>query len=661
MNLPGIEELYRKKNGIASLSTDAMAQLIKDRYDTFVDYAQEDFRRWRMNVLFARSIQWGVMDTATNRIVVPRPPRGKIRLTINMLKPWLLDTEAKYNIDYPTFEVEPNTSYQEDKDAAVAGERTGDHYWHWLKIKKKMRVTTRYNLHFGGSFWELDWDDTVGPKVQVNTDVLDPDGQPATDIRVLGDVTLDVRLPHQVFTDELPGEFDVKPYVGIVSWMSLDDIVNNWEKGHLVQASKVYGPMHDAVEAMHVSGMRQTDARDRNPGAPVFKMLFRPQRMCEYGMIVVTDGKVELDRYVWPEQFAKLEGYPVVPFTWYTHPLQSRGPAPLEDQIPLQRELNITASQVIENKNLMSSLKILNPIGSNVRKINDLAGQIINHTPNLAPSYMQPPSLPAYVFKHREDIIEYLEDIQMRHQPSRGRVPPGVKSGVGMNFLTEQDDRPLSIPEADAHDSLSIAFRKILQIVSVGVSSERMIRFVGPGRRRQTAAFKGADLRGNTNINVKVVSGQLKSRAGTQQMFLELVRAGAFKDAKGGVDIPRMMDVWRFSFPDIIWSKEDQDEELQMDEMDMLDDPSQPYPMVQRWHNHPAHLKVLESKMNTLSWVQKANKDQMMYGKYYRHWSEHLEMWAGTGGQPQQEPGQRVAPSSGQPVGQGAIGGNNAR
>ena len=452
----------------------------------------------------------------------------------------------------------------------------------------------------------------------------------------------------------MPGDIDDKFYLGTVSWMTLDEIANTWEEGHKVQNVSKIGPIQDAMEAMHKTGVRKRDVREHLDGSPVITIRFKPQRAAEDGRVVTValGGNVVLEDDKWPAWAAKMSGYPGAQFTWFKHPLQFRPPSPIEDQVPIQREINITRSQIIENKNALSALKILNPTGSGVRKITDMAGQIINYNAGLEPKYMQPPSIPAYVFRHWDEVIASLEDVQMRHQASRGKVPPGVKSGIGILNLAEQDDRPLSVPEIEEHEQLSLLFRKILHIISVAVSEERMLRFVGRNKRRHVRAFKGADLRDNDDIHVGVVGGGTKTKSGVQAFYLEMLKAGLFRDEQGNVDQKKFIDAMRYSIPDTLYEETDRDEELARDMVDMLEDIAQPAPIPQEWDDHRKLLEVVEDVMKDMSWRRRAQEDPELFTRFVVFRRQLLLRMSG---QPLEEQGVGGVPGAPPPGGAGAL------
>jgi hypothetical protein len=615
-------ELQQIPEGFAKADSATVASIVERQYRWWLDHTRGQRAQWRMNALFARGYQWAAMSTETQRIIVPPAPSSRKYVTINVLKPWALDTEAKLAINSPAFEVTPNTLDQEDKDGAIIGEKVGSHYWRQLELPNEGTQIVRQLLHFGNCYVETPWDQTIGPRFERQL----PDG--STETTTKGDLRITVREPWNWFTDELPGDTDDKLFICMTSWMSIDKINNYWPDGDIntgeaVTAEADIAPMDDVSEilaqAYGTSVQPQTMVGEKE-GAVVFKWMMKPQHSAPKGLIIyIANGKV-LSREEWPAAYENLDGYPGQTFNWYTHPGQYRGTAPIEDQLPLQREINKTASQIRENMDAMLALKWMNPIGSGVEKINDLAGQLVSFNPGLMPTIAQPMAIPAHAFRYLSDLFNMLEDIQMLHKPSKGKVPAGVKSGVGIELLQEQDDRPLSVPEQAYHASLTQMFRKILQIVSVAADEERIIKITGSNRARQIGAFKGADLKGNTDIHLSVVGGSSKSKPAIVKKIMDMMQLGMFRDpSTKQIDDKRVMEMIRHAIPDVIYDQEDKHENLARAENDMLWQTGQA-PQPQPWEDASVHLRVLQDDMNTMQWKQRALQDEQWASGWIEHY-----------------------------------------
>ena len=222
------------KNAFTNMKADDLYKQIDDRYTSWLDHTAGMRNQWRLNSLFAQGFQWATLQPSQNKIIMPPTSRHRKRITLNLIKPWLLDTEAKLDIALPTFDVTPNSTSQMNKDAAKAGESYGQHLWRQLEMRQKYRVIVRHCEHFGGCFGVLDWDETIGPLYSQRQQLPDEAsaGQAMDEMFTLGDLRYDIFSPDNVVTDEEDTDMDEKPYVILASWMSLDNIRERWDDGH---------------------------------------------------------------------------------------------------------------------------------------------------------------------------------------------------------------------------------------------------------------------------------------------------------------------------------------------------------------------------------------------------------------------------------------------
>lgn len=630
-----VNEIKGKKNSAQNLSEDALLSMITRGWEHWVDQGQDMRTMWRTCSLFAQSYQWIAVNPVTSQIMSMPSVPGRKKVTFNMIKPWLLDNETKLDIEVPSFDVTPSTLSQEDKDAALAGEGYSEHYWRALKIRQFYREgVVRQAMHFGGTFGLVDFDDTIGPRWRRQQ--ADGNGQPLVDQRgnpvyeygTDGDIRLDLVSYFDAFCDELPGSMDQKLWFCVAKWMSTEEIR---EKYDMANGKKPYDglansrPMQDMVSVLRQQNtftIPSIAPSAMSTGGIVFKWYMMPQRMADKGLIVEATHDRILTHNEWPEYFGKMPGNPIVHFPWYVHPGNFRGTSPMIDQIPLQKEVNKTLSQITENKDAMLAIKWMNPDGSGVEDIDDLAGQIVTYNVGLMPTLAQPAPLPAYVFKHLNDLFVATEDTQMLHKPSKGKLPPGTRSGSMIDLMTEQDDRPLMTPENSLLVGLNTLHKKILQIASVAITEERAITFTGPNRRRQVRAFKGADLRDNTDVYLSVVGGGSKSKAAVRQNIFRMAELGLFRNAGGQFDSERFLQMLRTATPDVIYEEHDIHAEAARDENDMLEEQSGMMPVPQSWERHDIHLEEHETVMITPQWKRRAQAEP----EWARGWLAHRMM-----------------------------------
>jgi hypothetical protein len=112
----------------------------------------------------------------------------------------------------------------------------------------------------------------------------------------------------------------------------------------------------------------------------------------------------------------------------------------------------------------------------------------------------------------------------------RGQQPSANASGILTQELRETAEQGKE-PDLDRFNrSLSRVYKKRLLIVQEIWPEERMIKVAGRGNTVKIRKFKGADLRGNTDVRLEPDSGLIKTKSGQAGMIVNLVQAGFFKE-----------------------------------------------------------------------------------------------------------------------------------
>jgi len=99
-------------------------------------------------------------------------------------------------------------------------------------------------------------------------------------------------------------------------------------------------------------------------------------------------------------------------------------------------------------------------------------------------------------------------------------------------FLQEQDETQLGPIIEDFEDSIALLGSLTLSRYSQFYSTQRLLRAYRPGGRSDVLKFKGADLKGNTDVMVQAGSALPKLKAAKQQYVIQLVELGILKDPK---------------------------------------------------------------------------------------------------------------------------------
>lgn len=228
-----------------------------------------------------------------------------------------------------------------------------------------------------------------------------------------------------------------------------------------------------------------------------------------------------------------------IPFTFYRHipSATSIWPESTITQIRDQAlEIDKTTSQLIESKDFMANPMWLVATQHKIKgQMKNVAGAIVRyvHVPNVPPpTPIQGLQMPAQVESLLAGLREQILDISGQSEVSRGSVPTGVRSGVAVAYLQEEDDTKLGPTVENMEQAIALTGSLILERFSQFYTTSRILRFYRHDGKFDAIKFKGTDLKNNTDVVVQAGSAMPKMKAARQQYTLELVSLGVLTDPK---------------------------------------------------------------------------------------------------------------------------------
>jgi hypothetical protein len=197
-------------------------------------------------------------------------------------------------------------------------------------------------------------------------------------------------------------------------------------------------------------------------------------------------------------------------------------------------EIDKTVSQLVEAKDYMANPMWRVATQQKVKgQIKARAGSILRyvHVPNIPPPEpIQGLQLPQQVENLIAGLREQILDISGQSEVAHGNVPTGVRSGVAVAYLQEEDDTKIAPTIENLEYAVALEGSMTLERFSQFYSVERIIQFNDPDGKFDAMKFKGANLKNNTQVVCQVGSAMPRSKAARQQYTLELVSLGILTD-----------------------------------------------------------------------------------------------------------------------------------
>jgi hypothetical protein len=237
--------------------------------------------------------------------------------------------------------------------------------------------------------------------------------------------------------------------------------------------------------------------------------------------------------------FAKIENVPSGTY-WTT--------SVLEDLIPIQKEVNRSRSQMIENRNATAKAGYFVQRGAvDVNKWTSKPGQLIEVNPGFKdPQPMEIPPMPNYLAEEQQYYSTDFEDISGQHQVSKGSAPSGVTAATAINFLQERDDSYLAPVYGSIEQANEAIARQSLMLCEQYWDDERVIKAIGSDMAFSTLRLRGADLKNGTDIRVEAGTSLPVSKSARNAMFMDMMNRGLIPPDKGLelMDLPNMQSYY---------------------------------------------------------------------------------------------------------------------
>lgn len=484
---------------------------------------QKQERQWYLNLAFYngnqhvqfRQIQGGgPFDLQT-----PKAPYYRVRIVINKVRQVIRKEISRLTAQKPNAYVIPASTEDADVFAAQAAEQIWDSLWRRLRFNKTLREAIFWQAVCGTGFIKAYWDPTK----------KDPELPPESEgLANPGDICIHHVTPFHIFVPDLLAT-DIEDQAYIIHAIVKD---NSWIKNNfgIDSGSEVLNNVDDALQ--NVMGVTRNDSKKTQ--SVILEVWVKPGYLPELpngGMFTVVQNKIVQGLDSWPYQhgrypFVKIDAMPTGKF--YAASI-------IEDLIPIQKELNRKRAQIIEAANKMAKPQLVAEKGSiEPKMITSEPGQILLHNPGFNPPQPLPmQGLPSYVTEELNRAYSDISDMSGQHEVSNGGVPPGVTAATAISFLQEQDESLIATQYTSLEEAIEAVAAMAISYVQTYWDEARVVKIVGIEGTFDVQVFKGADLRGNTDIRIEAGSALPNSRAAKQAFLMDLMKMGFIPPEKG--------------------------------------------------------------------------------------------------------------------------------
>jgi hypothetical protein len=473
-------------------------------------------RQWYLNYAFFTGNQHvqfkQIVSTGAYDLYVPKAPYYRSRPVINQIRRVVRRELSRLTAQKPNATILPSSSEDIDIFAAQAGEQIWESLWRRSVLDKTILKAVFWQTVAGTGYLKSYWDASKYDTIS----------------KVNGDICIESINPFHIFVPDLmQEELELQPYV-IQAQV--------WQNSKIRQTFKVepsenkYGTVDESLQ--NVMGTNRNVSKKEQ--SVILEVWVKPGYLPELpngGTYTVVGDKLVQGFDHWPYShgmypYAKLDAIPSGKY--YTTSV-------IEDLIPLQRELNRTRGQIIEAKNRMAKPQLTAAEGSiEAARVTSEPGLVIFHKLGFDPPQPLPmQNLPNYVTEEVNRLYTDISDISGQHEVSNGSTPPGVTAATAISFLQEQDETMIAPHYRSIEQAIEKTAKMSLTYAQDYWDEPRTVKVVGLDGSFDVKAFKGSNLRDNTDIRVEAGSALPTSRAARQAFIMDLMKMGFITPQEG--------------------------------------------------------------------------------------------------------------------------------
>jgi hypothetical protein len=470
----------------------ASAQAARRKYDW----------EWLVRNLYLRGYHFARYNSSNSTFTMGT--KTKVRIPINLMWAQARAIRNQVTSFRPKWEALPNKPTEAAKENAQYSEKELDYLYRKLNLKRKMKEIIYHGLYTSVGIWQFDWDKRGdGGQGEVEISVVDPFDffidPNATNFEDAQYCIKAVRKPLQ--------EIKTDPRYKNTAEIKADKKLAASEyKSFLLQAIKnpeeESGNLEDANEYTILYELQKKEYQE--DGQVKIKIL----SFTEDSILPLRDELTENDTINYELFQADLQ------------PLEVYGESWAKQVMPINRVLDALESHIFEYNHFFAKGRFVIDKGSGVRSVINENGQIIEKNPGYTVTSLPIAPLPMSTFQQIANFRQYLEDIGGLHEVSLGRIPAGVKSGVGIAELRQADATSQDDLVDALEDFLVRASKQIFRIISKNYTTAKLAKVSGKGGEPEYFYVLGSE-------SPTAKSLQKKNRNTFGQMNLPIAVIGA--------------------------------------------------------------------------------------------------------------------------------------
>ena len=495
-----------------------------------------------LGIAFFTGRQWAVYNRVTRMVEEPHPPHWRVRMILNYVLPTVETLCGKLVENRPGVSVMPVSTDDDDIEAARQSEKLIEHLWHELGMQQKIHEASKWMATTGTAFFKVWWDPEAGRDYQESEPLIDeveasyeevskeapkPKKKKLQTFKT-GAPVVDVLSVMEVGWD--PGAKDISTarWMLHANSMHIDQIRGIWKNGKHVAAVDSYDAEDYGTQILKELSHNSDHEQGITDRIMVIEYFERPSPRHPKGYYCVCAGGVMLEE----DEELPYGEFPFIMARHVTSPGKFTGEGLVKHCIPAQKELNKSASQRIENKNLHAMPKWRAEKGSiEKNQITDQPGEIIvyNRTATRPPEPLPPPPLSPEHRLIEKEQIDHISAISGINDVTRGAQPPSHASGRLVGLLSDLDATKLGPTVREMESAVEQLAERLLEYWRDYMPISTTLKIVGRDNVAEVFEFHASQIK-STSVRAVANSMLPKHPSYRREQVMQMFQVGMLGD-----------------------------------------------------------------------------------------------------------------------------------
>ena len=421
---------------------------------------------WVVRNLYLRGYHFARYNRTTSTYVLGT--RTKVRIPINLMWAQARAIRNQVTAFRPKWEVLPDKPTEAAIENAQWSGKLLDYLFQKLGLKRKLKEIIYQGLYTSIGVWQIGWDSA---KKEVSIEIVDP-----------FDLYIDPNAPS--YED---AQYIIKCARKPLNYVKTHPIygkaaIEQDIKPDKQLASSEYKEF--LLKSVATAGEGQTTLEEDNEYT-----ILREAQLKEYQ----NDGSIKIRFLAWTDgceyplrdELSKEDSFNYEVFQADIQPLEIYGESWAKHIMPINRVLDALESNIFEYNHFFAKGRFVIDKGSGVRSIINENGHIIEKNPGYTVTSLPLAPLPPTHLQQIQNMRQYMEDIGGLHEVSMGRIPAGVKSGVGIAELKQADASSQDDLVDAMEDFLVRSAKKIFKIIAEKYTTTKLAEVASPNGKAE--------------------------------------------------------------------------------------------------------------------------------------------------------------------------------